>query len=237
MRHKSFLFNCISCAVRDDSDLADIPEDLVKELAASQTSNLYKKGQVVFYEGNRPFGLYCIHSGKVKLQKYTPEGKAMISRIAETGDLLGYRAFFTDESYSATAEALEDATICFLDKAVFFDVLKRDPNLSMKLLAKLGRDLKCAEDKVVDIAYKSSQERIIELLLTLKEAYGEDNGDGSFQLNIQFSREELANMIGLTKETVVRLLSWLKEKSIIETKGKNIRIVDMDSLIDLAPMY
>ncbi len=189
------------------------------------------------YEGNKPYGVYCMNKGKVKLSKHAPEGKSFIIRVAKAGDLLGYRSFFTNELYTATAEVIEDATICFLDKERFFDLLKKHPPFSLKLLAMMGQDIKCAEDTSRNLAYKSSQERMVEMLLTLKETYGIEQENGTYKLDILLSREDLASMLGTTTETAVRLLTWLKEKSIISMKQKYMFIDNLDELQSLVPQY
>lgn len=229
--------NCVVCESRKKSALSDIPDSILDELSKAKIVNTYKRGQTIFYEGNKPYGVYCMNSGKVKLSKHAPEGKNFIVRIAKGGDLLGYRSFFTSELYTATAEVLEDATICFLDRERFFELIKKNPAFSLKLLSLMGHDIKCAEDMSRNLAYKSSQERIVEMLLTLKETYGIENQDGTYKLDILLSREELASMIGTTTETTVRLLTWLKDKNIISLKGKYITIKDLKVLENLIPDY
>lgn len=231
------LFSCVSCNSRSKSALSDIPDDILEELNKTRVTNKYKKGQTIFYEGNKPYGVYCMNSGKVKLSKYAPDGKNFIVKIAKSGDLLGYRAFFTNELYSSTAEVLEDAIVCFLDKEKFFDLIKKHQPFSLKLLAMMGNDIKCAEENSRNMAYKSSQERMVETLLSLKETYGEEQGNGSYKLDIQMSREEMASLIGTTTETTVRLLTWLKEKGIIVIKSKYIYINDLKGLEQLVPEY
>lgn len=231
------LFSCISCQSRTKSALSDIPGDILDELNKTRITNVYKKGQTIFYEGNKPYGVYCMNSGKVKLFKHAPDGKNFIVKLAKSGDLLGYRAFFTNELYSSTAEVIEDATICFLDKEKFFDLIKKHQPFSLKLLAMMGNDIKCAEETSRNMAYKSSQERIVEMLLSLKDAYGEEQDNGTYKLNIQMSRDELASLIGTTTETCVRLLTWLKEKEIVVMKNKYIYISDLNGLQQLVPEY
>lgn len=235
--HNSLLFSCIDCPTRPQGVLAELPADLLQELSLSRSTHLYKKGQSIFYEGHKPFGVYCVTSGKIKLYKYAPEGKEYIVRLASGGDLLGYRAFFTDEPYQASAESIEDATVCFLDKQVFLKVLQQHPAFGIKLLEKMGHDLRCAENKARDLAYKPAQERMVEVLLTLKDAYGIQQDDGSYQLGISLSREELASMIGTTTETAVRLLTWLKEKALVSFNKKHIVLKDPVSLLRLIPDY
>jgi CRP-like cAMP-binding protein len=233
----SLLFSCVACPTRAKSVLSEIPEEILEELSKARVINIYKKGQTLFYEGNRPYGVYCMNRGKVKLTKHAPEGKTFIVRIAQSGDMIGYRAFFTNELYTSTAEVMEDATICFLDRERFFDLLKKHPPFSLKLLAMMGKDIKCAEETSRDLAYKSSQERIVELLLTLKETYGVEQDDGTYKLDILLSREELASMLGTTTETAVRLMTWLKDKDLISMNKKYICINNLDGLGQMVPEY
>lgn len=231
------LFTCITCKTKGSSALSEIPNEVLDELSKTRVTNIYKKGQTIFYEGNRPYGVYCMNSGKVKLVKHAPDGKNFIVKLAKAGDLLGYRAFFTNELYSSTAEVLEDSVICFIDKDKFFGLIKKHPAFSLKLLAMMGHDIKCAEENSRDMAYKSSQERMVEMILSLSDAYGETNEDGAIKVDIQLSRDELASLIGTTTETTVRLLTWLKEKSLISMKSKYIYINDLNGLKKLVPEY
>ena len=233
----SMLFSCISCPSHQKSVLSDIPKDLLEEVSRTKIVNTYKKGQTIFYEGNRPYGVYCMTMGKVKISKYAPEGKEYIVKIAKGGDLIGYRAFFTNELYTSTAEVIEEATICFLDKEKFFDILKRNPEFSLKLLAMMGNDIKCAEENSRNLAYKSSQERVVELLLTLNQTYGIQEEDGTYKIDILLSRDDLASMLGSTTETAVRLLTWLKEKGLIEMKKKYTYIKDLPALEEMLPDF
>jgi len=122
--------NCISCTAHSKSVFSDIPQDLLDELGKTRIVNTYKTGQTLFYEGNRAYGVYCINKGKVKLYKSGEDGKNLIVKISQPGDLIGYRAFFTNENYFLTSEVIEDATICFLDRERFFSLIKNNPSLS-----------------------------------------------------------------------------------------------------------
>lgn len=207
-------------------------EDLA-EFNRHKTTNIYTKGQVIFYEGNRAYGLYCVFSGRVKLYKSGIGGRQQIVRIAGPGDLLGYRSLFADEPYHATAEALEDTTICCIDKNAFFPVLAKNPELAIRLIKKLSKELRVAEDLATSIAQKSVRERMAELLLMLKETYGKTTKRGVV-LDIHLSREEMAEMVGITQETAIRLLSEFKRDGLIEVKDRDITILDMKALLDTA---
>lgn len=226
--------DCEHCQARHTNPLRNLSHEQLKELSSCKLAHSYKPGQVIFYEGNRPFGVYCLEKGKVKLTKYTPDGKSYIVRLAKAGDLLGYRSFLTNEAYSATAEVIEEATVCFLDRNLFLQSLRKNPSFALEMLEQLGTDLKQAEDKARDMAYKSVPERLAELLLTLKKSYGEETDEG-IKLDIRLTREELASMLGTTIETTVRNLTRFKEKELISFDKKNIVLRNIRGLAEFLP--
>ncbi|MBI4374534.1 MAG: Crp/Fnr family transcriptional regulator, partial [Deltaproteobacteria bacterium] len=201
---------CETCSPRLMGVFCSLENNSLGEFSRHKTTNEYKKGQIIFYEGNQSYGLYCIYSGKAKLYKTGVDGKQQIVRISGPGDLLGYRAFFSDEPYHATGEVLEDAAICCIDKNAFLSVLGKNTNLALNLIKKMAKDLRVAEDLATSIAQKSVRERMAELILMLKKSYGKQTKKG-FLIDIHLSREELAEMIGVTQETAIRLLSEFKK--------------------------
>lgn len=231
------LCNCVGCPTRSKSVMSDIPDEILNELNNMKVTNVYKKGQTIFYEGNKPYGVYCVKSGKVKLYKTTAEGKEFIVKLTSGGALLGYRYFFTDEMYGASAEVIEDTTVCFIDKEKFLDLLKKHPPFSMKLLAMMGDEIKTAEESAASMAYDSSNERIVAMLLHLKDAFGIETEANSYKIDASLSRSDLAALTGTTTETIVRALSWLKEKNLVRTEKRNLHINDLKGLKMLLPQY
>jgi len=213
--------------------LCNLEEKALEECNRHKTTNQYKKGQVVFYEGSRAYGLYCIFSGRVKLYKTGVDGKQQIVRIAGPGDLLGYRSLFSEEPYSATGEAIEEATICCVDRNAFFPLLSKNPQLALNIIKKLSKELREAEDLATSIAHRSVRERMAELLLMLKETYGKPAKKG-IRIDLQLSREEIGEMIGVTQESAIRLLSEFKRDGMIEVKEREITILNPTALLDTA---
>lgn len=214
-------------------DLADVPVELLQELNAAQNTRTYKKGQMIFYEGNRPFGLFYLNSGKVKLSKFTTDGKIYITRIVTAGELMGCLAFFTHDNYEVSAEVIEDASICFLEQAGVKEIQSRVPTFQFQILSKLARELREAETRAADIAYKSVSERLADLLLNFKQSFGQALDNGQCQLNIQLSREEMASLLGTTVETTVRTLSRFRQLELIGDCKKNIILKDVPKLTEL----
>lgn len=227
--------DCNLCETRCMGSLASLSGEILDELNNSKSARVYKAGQIIFYEDNKPFGVYCIEKGKVKLTKYTPDGKTYIARIASAGDLLGYRAFLTHEPYSATAEVLEEASVCFLDREVFLKALKQYPGFALQLMERLGNDLKAAENRARDMAYKSVSERLAELLLAMKESYGQKTDSDDIRLDIRLTREEMASLLGTTVETTVRNLTRFKQKKLIAFEKKDIILKDIRGIAEYIP--
>jgi len=224
---------CKSCSSRYLGLFCALEAQALEELNVRKTVNIYRKGQVVFYEGNEGIGLYCIFSGKVKLYKTGADGRQQILRIAGPGDLLGYRALFAGEPYHASAEALEEASICCIDRDAFFPVLNKNPELSLALIKKLAKELRRAEGLATSIAQKTIRERMAELLLILKEAYGKPVKNG-YEIDLKLTREEMAEMIGVTQESAIRLISDFKKEKLIEVKDREFVLLDIPSLIKVA---
>jgi CRP-like cAMP-binding protein len=225
--------SCQTCPSRLLGVFCSLEGPALEEFSRHKTVNHYKKGQIVFYEGNQAFGLYCVSSGHVKLYKTGVDGKQQIVRISGPGDILGYRSLFAEEPYHATAETLEDCEICCIDRNAFFPVLSKNPDLALNIIRKLSHELRVAEDLATSIAQRSVRERMAELLLMLKETYGKSVKKGTL-INLKLTREEMAEMIGITQETAIRLLSDFKKDKIIDVREREITILDPKALLETA---
>jgi len=235
MSHTTPNKDCESCNSRESGILGCLPEKVLAEFGVNKIRRTYQPGQVIFYEDHRPYGVYCLESGTIKLSKQHPDGKTYIARIAKAGDLLGYRAFLTHETYAATAEVLETASICFIEREPFMRALASAPKFALRLMEQLGADLRAAESRALDLAYASVSERLAEMLLMLKEAYGEADSAGAIHLKIKLSREEMANFLGTTVETTVRTLTRFRENQLIDFDKKELIIKDLRGLAELIP--
>ncbi|MBL4594573.1 MAG: Crp/Fnr family transcriptional regulator [Flavobacteriales bacterium] len=133
--------SCSNCG-NGNTIFCCLPSEELDKLSVNKDNNFFKKGQVIFYEGNHPHGMYCIYKGKVKISKLGDEGKEQIVRFAGEGELLGYRSSLSNESYKATATAMEDCYICHIPKDKFSDVLNNNSNFSLEIIKLLSNDLK-----------------------------------------------------------------------------------------------
>jgi CRP-like cAMP-binding protein len=234
IRMKGTFPECASCTCKKDSLFEGCAAEELEELSANKSCNIYKKGQVLFHEGNKPHGVFCVYDGKIKVSKADSEGKEQIIRLAKSGDLLGYRSLIEGTKYSASAVALDDSKVCFIPRENFNKIIENNSRVANDLLKTLARALGEAENKMAHLAMKPVRERLAESLLLLKSTYKKP-GDEKF--NISISREDLAAIVGTAKETVIRCLSEFKEDNIISASGSNITIIDEAKLLKICHLY
>lgn len=220
---------CDLCKSRVSCFFVDLKGGDFQEFRDARISNVYKKRQVIFYEGHKPHGIFVVCRGRVKIYKTDDKGHQLTTRIADQGDILGYRALLSGEPYSATAEALEESCLAYIDEVRFKALLVRNQPIALRVIMRLAKDVRVAEDKARDMAMKSSRERLAGLLLMLRATYGRSEKAGA-GLRVPFTRQDLADLAGLAQETVIRLLSELEEKKVISINGRNLTILNERAL-------
>lgn len=224
--------DCNHCAKRFTNIFCNPANDSMREIDAEKTCTSYKKGEYIFKEGGRPFGIYCVNHGKIKLSKQGDDGKEQIIRLVKPGDPLGYRSLLSGDRYNASAIALENSGVCFIPKDLFMGILQKDSSLTLEMLKLLSDDLKKAEQQITHLAQKPVRERVAEALLFIKETYGFEE-DGR-TIAAAFSREDIANIVGTATETTIRLLSEFNREGLIQLNGKKIVILDLKKLVRVA---
>lgn len=234
MKKPFVIDKCRNCTARVDSVFSDLNSDQLEELSKEKGCNYYKKGQTIFFEGNKAHGIYCIHNGKIKMHKLGSSGKEQIVRFAKDGDVLGYRALLSGEAFSASATVLEDTSVCYIPKETLIGFIQQDPSFSMKVLELTCKEIGKSTEMITNLAQKPVRERLAEVLLMLKETFGltKDN-----EIDVLLSREDLANIVGTATESVIRLLSELKKEGTIALSGKRIVINDTKELMRISELY
>ncbi|MCB0484318.1 MAG: Crp/Fnr family transcriptional regulator [Flavobacteriales bacterium] len=206
--------------------------DKIKEVSDFKSGEFYKKGQTIFYEGNHPQGLFCVKDGKIKIHKTGDDGKEQITRFVSSGEFLGYRALLSDETYSASATAIDDTSVCFIPKHIYMELLETEHKFSLNMLKLLSEDLKDSESKMINLLQKPVREKIAEALLILRRSFGfEDDGK---TLNVVITRREIGEIAGITTETTIRTLSDFKKERLISFNQKKIVVENLPALIRTA---
>ena len=220
--------DCQHCPSRGRGLFRHCSEHGLKELSDGKTCTLYKKGQVIFHSGTLAAGLYCVFSGKIKLSRNGSYGKEQITRLIRPGDILGYRALLSDRPYAGSATVLEDAQVCFIPREEFWNNYRDNTRLNDALFKIMCQHMDDSERWLTEMAFKPVRERLAEALLWLRDAFGDVGSEEPF--SIQFSRDDLAALVGTAKETVIRLLSEFKKDGIVNSKGQKITLISPEAL-------
>jgi CRP-like cAMP-binding protein len=218
---------------KSQSILTNLPKDDWASLTMHMSTQLYSKGEVIFREGSFPSGIFFIMSGMAKKYKVDKEGKEQIIYVANSGELIGYHAILEEERYPDSAAVLEESKIGFIPKEDFLEVLQRSPILNRRLLKTLSHEFAVLVNSVTLLGSRSLRERLAVQLIILREKYKADLQPG-MPIEINLSRDDLANLVGATRENVLRILSEWKEEDIITTRGRKIIVKDISRLLKLA---
>lgn len=218
---------CEQCIVRQLNSLGELNKEELIRISGCKTSQYFKKGDVIFDEGEYINGVFCIKDGVCKVTKMSTNGRDQIIKLIKRGDLLGERSLIGEEASNLKATAINDMEVCFIPKEEIVRDLKQNHNFTMSILQDFAASLKEADNVIVDMAQKTVKQRLAETLLYLKENYERTPKQA---LDIQLSREDIASIIGTATESAIRLLSTFKKEKLINLKGKEIFILDAKSL-------
>lgn len=229
---------CEACTGRYCAKKAPIfsvlDSDQLVEVTSSIIRRKYKKGQIIFFEGDVSDKFYIINGGKIKIFKYTKEGKEQILYILSEGDFIGYLSLLKKGRFDYNAEALEDVNVCMLTKDDFDKIVKRTPEISLRILESLHDRLVSLENLVQTLSTKDIETRIAAILKNFVREFGKEEAKG-IVIEMPLSREEMANYIGVTRETMSRKLTSMEDDGIIELVGnKKIIIKDLQLLEELS---
>jgi len=194
----------------------------------------YKRGDILYQEGNRISGFFCINKGIIKVFKTGFDGKEQIIRFAKTGDIIAYRSVLSNELACTSAKVIEDCNVCFIPSEILISFIKSNSSFALELLKLACHELGEANSFITDIAQKTVRERLAEVLLFLVNDFGLDEEK---YLNISLTREELANIVGTATESVIRLLSDFKADKLVELNGRKIKILNTKGLEKISNVF
>jgi len=190
----------------------------------------YKKGDSIFFEGKEANTLFLINQGKIKLFKYTKDGREQILDILSEGDFFGELNLFKEGEYSFNAEAVEATKLCTLTKENMREIILRRPEIALKILEVIGERLTKLETLAQNLATNDVEVRIANLIFELKEKYGRNISNG-IEIKLPITREDMSHYAGVARETISRKLKKFEEEGIIKLIGnKKMIILDEEKL-------
>jgi len=222
--------SCMTCPVRSQGYFCDFESDLVTEFEALKYATVFPKGAVLFVEGQSPRGVFMICTGRVKLTTCSSDGKALITRIAEGGEILGLGATVSGKPYMVTAETLVPCQINFIKREDFLRFLKENGRACLRVAEHLSNNYHNAFEQVRSLGLShSASEKLAKLMLEWCAKSGKETEKG-LTLKLTLTHEEIAQIIGSSRETVTRLLGDFKNKQIIYVKGSTLIIRNLSAL-------
>ncbi len=181
----------------------------------------FKKGELIFKEGDKVNGIYLLYSGAVKVHKQWVDQKELIIRFTRQGDIVGHRGLAAGDLYPVSATALAASEACFISNSFLETILKADHSFTYRLMQFYSSELQKAEMRMRNLALMEVKGRIAETLLELLEVFG-TNAEG--YMTVPVTRQDIAAYAGTTYETVFKFLKTLTTDKIINTDGKHIKI-------------
>jgi len=213
--------HCGQCPVRESHSFCNMQPEPVEALDTIKFTAVYPKGALLFVEGEQPRGVYILCGGKAKLTTTSSEGRTLIVKIASHGEILGASAAILGKPYEVSAEMLEPSQVSFIRREDFLRFLNAYTEACMHTAQQLSEKYEAAQREIrsLGLAHTTS-EKLARLLLGWSDE-GEETPQGT-RMQVLLTHEEIAQMIGTTRETVTRLLSEFKRKKLISVKGSSL---------------
>jgi len=200
---------------------SSLNEEQLAELAAIAIEHSFMPGEFVFLDGDAPERFYIVQEGKVKVLKHSSLGKEFIIAFFSPGEMFGEVAVFEDKPYPASAQAVIETKVLGINSRDFLAFLSAHPTVALRIISILGGRLRDAQNRLRDLAGERVEQRLYTILLMLASKFGS---------TLPFTRQEIADMAGTTRETAIRVLSRLKDGGIIHSVRGKITILDETKL-------
>ena len=216
--------SCLTCKMREGRIFCDLPTSALQAFENIKYATAYPKGAVLFVEGQAPRGIFVLCKGRVKVSISATDGKTLILKIAEPGEVLGFSATVSGKPYELTAETMDPCQVNFVKREDFLRFLKNQPDACFKVAEQLSDKYNnaCHEMRSLGLSH-SAGEKLAKLLLE----WHSKNGEAAKQeprVKMGLTHEEIAQMIGTSRETVTRLFAGLKKRQIVQSKGSTLVI-------------
>ncbi len=199
--------------------------DGLARIASITGEKVYSKKSIIFHEGDQGDTLYILKQGRIKISKITEDGREKTLCILQPGDFFGEMAIFDNMPRSATAEVIDDGAVVFtVSKRDFERLLTEQPSIALQIIRDLTRRIRQVNQQVEDLAFKDVHERVASTLSQLSRSEGRQLAGNKVLINLKMTHQDLANMVGSSRETVTRALNRLQDEGVISIAHQQITI-------------
>jgi CRP/FNR family transcriptional regulator len=221
--------SCITCPHREDRLFCNLSPGAIQRLSTITHASSYPKGANLFLEGQAGRGVFILGSGRAKLSTSSIDGRTLIVRLSEPGEVLGLPATVTGTPYELTAEVVEPTQVNFVSSEDFLGFLREYGDVALRVAQQLGQTYHAAvaEMRAIGLSH-SAGEKLAHFILDL--TIDHNSGKGTVAVKLTLTHEEIAQMIGTSRETVTRAFTDFKRKNLITVKGSILTIKDRAGL-------
>ena len=207
--------------LRKSSIFSSLSDDELGELADLSIKHSFMPNEFIFWDGDDPVWFYIVAEGKVKVLKHSSLGKEFIIAFFGPGEMFGEVAVFENKPYPASAQAVTETKVVGIKREDFLSFLANHPQVALRIINVLGGRLRDAQGRLRDLAGERVEQRLASVLLMLSAKLG---------LTLPFTRQEIADMVGTTIETAIRVMSHLKDRGIIRSVRGKVIILNEEKL-------
>jgi CRP/FNR family transcriptional regulator, cyclic AMP receptor protein len=223
---------CTSCPVHSDRLFCNLSDHARQNLDAISSSATYPKGAVLFVEGQEARGVFIICNGRVKMSASAPDGKALILRITEPGEVIGIPGTISGKPYELTAEAMEPIQANFIPRREFLQFLQQNGEAALRIAELLCNIYHAQHQEIRYLGLSNSApQKLARFILDITETLHSENGQ--VRTTLTLTHEEMAERIGASRETVTRLFAIFKRKGLIEVRGATLIVKNKSGLQEL----
>jgi CRP/FNR family transcriptional regulator, cyclic AMP receptor protein len=220
---------CASCPMRKDGFFCQMASESLGAFQKIKFTSSYPGGAVLFVEGQVPRGVYMLCTGRVKLTMTSAEGKTIIVRVVEAGELLGLHSAISGDTHEVTAEILQPCQVDFVRRDDFLKLLREHADVAVNAMEQFGNYYRGACQQIRYLGLTTSAAEKLACFLLESAVKGQQTQQG-MRFNLSLTHEEIAQVVGLTRETVTRGLTELRHRNLISTKGPSILIRNRPAL-------
>jgi CRP/FNR family transcriptional regulator len=209
---------------------ADLGDDALLTIHQYSIERTYRRGTVIFFAGDRGEGFHYLKSGRVKIVRASGDGHEHIIKLIVPGEVFAEVLLFNNQPYPATAIAADDVCVGVIKNSDLERLVLSNNKLALQLIKALSQRLLYAQEKIKNLALDDVLARTADTLLRLGREQGRRGENGAVVITVDLTRQDLASLIGTTRETVTRTLGTLKRDDIIDLAGDDIVILKPEKL-------
>lgn len=227
--------NCNDCPVFKTSLFKDFNLEQINWLASKKKAHNLNKKDTLFSQGQNVEGIYCHLDGLAKVTQTNSAGDVQFTRLVFPGDTSGHRSLFIENKYKGTALVISNhLQACFISNSDILFLLSHNPSLAKNLIIKISAELNRTEDEVISVKKRNVRSRLAYLLYSLGNKYAEEINSSQRLIKYEISKKDISSLLMVANETIIRLMSEMKNEGLVSYEGKRILINDIDKIKTLS---